>query len=158
MGFRDAYAIAEHPRVEGLMLGALDLSTELRLRRRDDGDELLYARSLLAFASAAAGIRAPIDGVPASLADTASQRCQASKARDLGFGGIACVHPQQIAAINEAFAPTPDELTWATRVVAAFESATAAGRGAVAVDDELVDRPVFLRAKTLLEIASKETI
>jgi citrate lyase beta subunit len=156
-GVLDAYAIAENPRVEALMLGALDLGAELGLRSREDGHELLHARSTFVLASAAAGICSPIDSVHPSLDDDAALLGEAGTARDLGFGAKACVHPRQLAPIHEAFAPTAAELEWARTVVSAFENAAAAGQGAIAVGRELVDRPVYLRAQQLLEAATRRT-
>jgi citrate lyase subunit beta/citryl-CoA lyase len=57
-----------------------------------------------------------------------------------------CIHPKQVAPIHRAFAPTPDAVAWAERVVAA----AAASTGAVQVDGRMIDRPVLLRAQTIL--------
>ena len=62
-GLREAFAIASHARVQVLLLGAVDLGLALGLEQRDDGQELLFARSSVVVDSAAAGIRAPVDRV-----------------------------------------------------------------------------------------------
>jgi citrate lyase beta subunit len=60
------------------------------------------------------------------------------------------VHPAQVAIVEEIFAPTAAELSWAQDVVAGAERAMADGEGAVAIDGRMVDRPVLARARQLL--------
>jgi citrate lyase beta subunit len=149
-GLRHAYETARSPRVEVLVLGAADLGAELGLEPRTDGQEILYARSKVVVDSAAAGIRAPIDVVYLDLHDREGLEDQARLARSLGFRGKACIHPGQIEVVNRVFAPTPAEVDWAQRVVEAFEEGERAGRGVVAHDGTMVDRPVVERARRIL--------
>lgn len=149
-GLDAALAIARLPQVVALMLGAADLGAELRLEPRRDGHELLLARSKLVLDSALAGIRAPFDGVHPALSDDLGLREQALLARSLGLRGKGCVHPRQVALVNRAFAPRLDELEWARRVLAALDQGAREGRGAVAVDGEMVDAPVAARARALI--------
>ena len=130
-GVRDAFEIAASSRVAALMLGTLDLAAEQRLRRRADGLELLLARSTIVLASAAAGLRAPFDGVYPSMADEAGLEAEIELARDLGFAGKACIHLAQVAAVRRGFRASEAELKWARSVVTAYEKAEAEGRGAV---------------------------
>ena len=124
--------------VERLAFGSIDLQVDLGIE--GDGDELLVFRSALVLASRLAGICTAIDDAVALDADT-------RRARRLGFGAKLCIHPRQVAPVHAAFAPSADELTWARRVVDASEASQG---GAVAVDGKMVDRPVLLRAQTLL--------
>ncbi|HSQ10405.1 MAG TPA: CoA ester lyase, partial [Burkholderiaceae bacterium] len=82
-----------------------------------------------------------------TLDDTEALLRDVAYARRLGFGGKLAVHPRQVAAINEGFSPSPADLEWARRVVAA---ATEAGDNALRLDGKLVDRPVIERARALL--------
>jgi len=150
-GLRLAFEIASRPGVLALLLGAVDLGAQLGLEARADSLELLYARSKLVVDSAAAGIGPPIDAVHLALDDSGGLARQAALARSLGLRGKACIHPAQVAIVNDAFDPRPDELDWARRVVAAAAAAAAAGRGAVSVDGEMVDAAVVLRARQTLE-------
>ncbi len=70
------------------------------------------------------------------------------RARAFGFGGKLCIHPRQVAAVNAGFAPGEREVAWARRIVAAVEAG--ADSAALAVDGELVDRPVILKAQAIL--------
>lgn len=143
--------IAETPGVVALTLGAADLGAELGLEDRTDRHPLLFARSQLVFHSAAAGLRQPIDIVYMNVRDDAGLAEECAYARALGFGGKACIHPDQVATINASFVPSPDAEAWAVRVVTAYDEALAAGLGAITVDGELVDLPVVQRARRILD-------
>ena len=149
-GLRLAYETATLPRVGVLMLGAADLGVELRLEPRPDGLEILYARSKVVADSAAAGIRPPIDVVHLDVRDLEGLEASASFARSVGFGGKACIHPDQVPVVNRVFAPEADDVEWALRVVEAFERGEREGRGAVALEGTMVDLPVVERARQVL--------
>ncbi len=149
-GLRLAYETASAPRVAALLLGAADLGTELGWEPRADGLELLYARSKVVTDSAAAGIRAPIDVVHLDTRDGAGLEAAARFARSLGFRGKACIHPAQVAIVNRVFEPEAHALDWARRVVEAAEAGEREGRGAVALDGEMIDLPVVERARRIL--------
>jgi citrate lyase subunit beta/citryl-CoA lyase len=154
-GLRLAYETASSPRVAALLLGAADLGAELGWEPRPDGLELVYARSKVVADSAAAAIRGPFDVVHVDTRDDAGLEAAARFARSLGFRGKACIHPRQVAVVNGAFAPSERELRRAEEVVAAYERAATEGRGAVALDGELVDLPVVERARQLLNDAKE---
>jgi citrate lyase beta subunit len=148
-GLRQAYETASDGRVEGLVLGAIDLGLDLRLEPRADGQELLYARSKLVVDSVAAELRAPFDAVHVELHDERGLEAECAFARSLGFGGKACIHPAQVEVVNRVFGARGN-VAWARRVVAAYDDAVREGRGAVAVDGQMVDLPVVERARRIL--------
>ena len=67
------------------------------------------------------------------------------RAYRLGFGGKLCIHPGQVAAVNEGFTPSATEINWAERVIIASQAS-----GAVTVDGRLVDKPVVEQARKIL--------
>ena len=149
-GLRRAYETASHPRVEALILGAVDLGLELGLESRPDGQEVLFARSKLVLDSAAAGIRGPFDLVHLDVRDGEGLEAECRLARSLGFRGKACIHPAQVEIVNAVFSPEEDELARARQIVESYAQGIATGRGAVALDGEMIDLPVVERARRLI--------
>jgi citrate lyase subunit beta/citryl-CoA lyase len=70
-------------------------------------------------------------------------------ARSLGYRAKACIHPDQVSAVNSVFAAGRD-LDWARKVVRSYEAGVREGAGAVLVDGEMVDLAVVARARALL--------
>jgi citrate lyase subunit beta/citryl-CoA lyase len=153
-GLLDAPRIARAPRVVALMFGSEDLANDLGLPTRREGEaaEMLFARSAIVVAAAAARVPA-IDGIWADFRDAAGLREDALRGRRLGFSGRQCIHPDQIAVVNEIFSPAEDELEHSRRVVAAFEDGVARGLGAVGLDGEMLDAPIVERARRILRSA-----
>ena len=149
-GLREAFEIASEGRVAVLLLGAVDLGLELGLGQREDGQELLFARSSLVVDSAAAGLRGPVDRVWVDVRDLDGLARDCETGRSLGFRGKALVHPDQIAPTHEAFAPSASELQRAREIVAAYDRGVGDGRGVVVLEGEMIDAPVVERARGLL--------
>jgi citrate lyase beta subunit len=149
-GLRLAYETASSPR-------AADLGAELGWEPRPDGLELVYARSKVVADSAAAGIRGPIDVVHLDTRDDSGLEAAARFARSLGFRGKACIHPAQVPVVNRVFRPEDESVAWAERVLAAAERGEREGRGAVALDGEMIDAPVVDRARRILSDAEGGT-
>jgi len=139
-------------RIAGITWGAEDLSTALgALAQRDTEGALTFtfqlARTHCLLAAAALGAQA-IDGVCTDFRDPARLQHELDAARRDGFSGKLAIHPDQIATINSAFAPTEAEREHARRVVAAFASAPAAG--VISLDGRMIDRPHLLQAQRIL--------
>jgi citrate lyase beta subunit len=154
-GLKQAYETASAHPVAALALGAVDLGLELGLEPRPDGQEVLFARSQLVLDSAAAGIRAPFDLVRLDTRDAEGLERECRLARSLGFRGKLCIHPAQVEVVNRIFSPREDEVEHARRVVDVYERGAAEGRGAVALDGEMVDLPVVERARQVLAQAER---
>ncbi|MNH30768.1 Citrate lyase subunit beta-like protein [compost metagenome] len=100
--------------------------------------------------SRVAGLAPPLDGVYPSIQDTDGLYRVVEFARDMGFGGALCIHPNQVAIIHRALKPSQVELDWARRVVDQAES----NAGVFTLDGQMVDAPVILRARAILEQAA----
>lgn len=154
-GIENALEIAlADRRIEGLFLGAEDLTATLRARRSQEGDEILYARSRCVYAARAAGIEA-YDTPYTDVEDDQGLLRDAQYARGLGFSGKAAINPRQLSAINAAFLPTEEEVEYARQVMSAIARAKVEGTGVVALDGKMIDAPVVARAKYILETAGK---
>jgi len=148
-GLLEAHAIAASAdRVIALLFGAEDFANDLGLpaEREAEAAELLYARSAMVVAAVAAR-RQAIDGIWPDVSDEAGLRRDAVQARRLGFNGKSLIHPGQIQTINDVFSPSVAEVSYARRVIDAFEEARSKGLGAVALDGKLLDQPIVERAR-----------
>jgi citrate lyase subunit beta/citryl-CoA lyase len=153
-GFFRIEAIARsHPRVVAITIGAEDLALSLGMVPEAEG--LFYPNQQSVFAARAARIL-PLGfvGTVADYKDLAAFRATVLRSRKLGFLGASCIHPSQIAILNEAFAPSAEEVRRAERMAAAYETAMAAGKGAVEFEGKMIDIPVVERAKQVLERAA----
>lgn len=142
------------PRIVMVAFGAEDYMRDVGAVR--SSLSLLFARSMIVAAAAAAGIQAS-DTVFADLSDDDGLAKETTLARELGFDGKGAINPRQLYPIHRAFSPTEAELTYAQRVVDAAHEAERAGSGAVALDGKMIDRPVLERAKRALKYAQQLT-
>jgi citrate lyase subunit beta/citryl-CoA lyase len=143
---------AADPSVIALAVGLEDYTADIGAPRTLEGRESFWARSQVVNGAVAAGVQ-PIDTVFSDVADEDGLRASCAEAKALGFVGKGCIHPRQIAVVHAAFAPTPDELAKAQRIVLAFEQAEALGLGVVALGSKMIDAPVVKRAQGVLATA-----
>jgi len=155
-GLLDAPRIARGSRVIGLMFGSEDFAADLGLPPHREGEaaDMIYARSAIVVAAAAARVLA-FDGIWANFKDEPGLRVDALRGRRLGFAGRQCIHPDQIAVVNEIYAPSEEEIAHARRVVSAFEDGVGRGLGAVALDGEMLDAPIVERARRTIKMAGR---
>ena len=130
-----------------LAFGHLDFQGDVGLQCDADERELDAVRLQFALASRRAQLPSPIDGVTVALDDAPRLEADTRRSRRFGFGAKLCIHPKQVAAVNDLLAPTAAEREWARRVVAA---ASDAGQGAFRLDGQMVDAPVLQRARHML--------
>ncbi len=137
------------PRLQALIFGAEDLAGDMSLTRTRAAWEVLYARSAIVTHAAALGLQA-IDMVWVDFNDTAGLVEECTFGMQLGYTGKQIIHPNQVAPVHTAFAPTPAAIAHAQRVIAAHEAHQASGQGAFALDGKMVDRPVVRAAENVL--------
>jgi citrate lyase subunit beta/citryl-CoA lyase len=147
LGLVRALELASTPGVSRLAFGHLDFAADIDSSIEDRS--MLMARSSLVVTSRAAGLPGPVDGVTTALDDPAAAAADANRARSLGFAGKLCIHPRQVDAVNAAFSPSAEEITWAHRIMAA-STARGVARGVARVDGHMVDAPVVLKAQSIL--------
>lgn len=140
---------AASPRLEALIFGAGDFAASMQMPSTGigdfDADDALYpghrwhaVMQTIVASARAYGLRA-IDSPYAAFRDAPGFERSCRIARALGFDGKQCIHPAQIAATHAVFTPTAEAAAHAQRVVAAYEAAAAAGRGAVSLDGKMID-------------------
>ena len=126
-----------------MAFGSVDYALDLGCQ--PSRDAFLLARSRLVLAARLAGRPAPLDGVTTKTDDSALVQADSAYAYGLGFGGKLLIHPRQIEPARAGFAPAPEEIAWAKRVLAEAGSGAAA-----AMDGEMIDAPVLERARGIL--------
>jgi citrate lyase subunit beta/citryl-CoA lyase len=144
------HAIARaSPRLVALNMGNEDFALDCGIE--PDAETLQLPKQQLVMAAAAAGILPlGVIGSTTQFDDLDSFRANVARSRRFGFTGASCIHPGQVAVLNEAFSPTADELARARRVVQALQRDGA--RGAVALDGRMIDAPIAARAQRLLAL------
>jgi citrate lyase subunit beta/citryl-CoA lyase len=143
---------AATPRLACLVAGTSDLVKDLRARHTPGRAEVLASLSLTLLAARANGLAA-LDGVHLDLADDAGLEAACRQGRDLGFDGKTLIHPRTIDVANRIFAPAPDEVREARRVIAAHAEAEAAGKGVAVVDGRLVEALHVAEARRVVALA-----
>lgn len=147
-GLLAAPEIARSPRLRFLQIGEVDLAADLGVEVDDSAEQLLFARSRVVVASAAAGIEPPVAAVSVNFTDLPAFEADTRRLRRLGFLGRACIHPKQLASVRTVFTPTADEVRHAEDVVSRLSAATSG----VGVDAEghLIDEAVARSARRIL--------
>ena len=151
-GLEACFEIAQSsPNITALFFGGVDMAADLRCS--GTWDSLLYARSKLVHAAAAANIDS-LDVPFLDLNDENGLLEQAALAKELGFSGKGAIHPKQIPVINSIFTPSPEEIAYAVRVIEEFKKAES---GLVVLDGKLIEKPVLREMERKLAFMNQES-
>lgn len=137
------------PRLEGLIFGAEDLAGDIGCVRTQAAWEVFHARSAVVTAAAAYRLHS-FDMVFTDFRNGLALEEESRFARQLGFTGKTCIHPNQTPIVNRAFSSTPEEVERARRLVHAFAEQQAAGAGAFTFEGKMVDMPMLRAAEKVL--------
>lgn len=145
-------APARHARLIGHSWGGEDLMADLGAQAKGPSpgvydDTFKFARTVNLMASVAAGVAA-YDTVYPDIKNIDGLRAEAQDAKRMGYGGKIAIHPDQVAIIHEVFTPSAQEVDWASRVIATFESNP--DSGVLTLDGKMLDRPHLVLARRLL--------
>ncbi|GAB6051806.1 CoA ester lyase [Magnetospira thiophila] len=153
MGMLNAQDIAgSSPRLAGFVMGTSDLAKDLHCAHTPDRQPMITALGLCLLAARAYGL-AIVDGVYLDLNDDAGFAAACQQGKDLGFDGKTLIHPKTVDVANQVFAPSPDEVDWSRRIIAAHAEAEAAGKGVVLVDGKLIENLHVVAARRLVTLA-----
>ncbi|MFC1860172.1 HpcH/HpaI aldolase/citrate lyase family protein [Chloroflexota bacterium] len=139
-------------RVNSLIYGAVDYTTDMRITLTQPiGENQTWARARMACAARAAGIIA-IDAPYVAFRDTEGFEKDTVYGRQLGFEGRMLIHPSQIEPSHKIYTPAPERAEWARAIVKVFEEeGIAKGSAAVTYQGKMVDTPVYIGAKKILD-------
>jgi citrate lyase subunit beta / citryl-CoA lyase len=161
-GLMNADAIAAaSPRMETLIFGPADFMASINMKSLvvgeqppgyTEGEAYHYILMRILVAARAHDIQA-IDGPYLGIKDLDGFRRAANRSAALGFDGKWVLHPTQVDAANELFAPSQADYDHAELILDAYEHATnVSRRGAVMLGDEMIDEA---SRKMALVIAGK---
>lgn len=149
----EARRIAEaSPRLTVLVMGTNDLAKELHAEHVPGRAPLLTGLSLALLAARATG-RVVLDGVYNNVHDLTGFEAETLQGRQLGFDGKTLIHPKQLEPCNRIFAPAPEDVERARRIIEAFDQATSQGRGVVTVDGRMIENLHVEEARRVLALA-----
>lgn len=155
LGVENAFRIAAASgRVCALQLGGEDLTADLRCKRTKEGNEIDYARKRLVCAARAAGVDA-YDTPFTDVNDDEGIYADAEYAKSLGFTGKASISPRHVAAINQVFSPSQEDIDYAYEVMEAIRIAKEQGRGAISLRGKMIDAPIVARAQQTIAMAEE---
>jgi citrate lyase subunit beta/citryl-CoA lyase len=147
----DALAIARaSQRLSALVLGTNDLVKELYAEHVPGRAPILPSLHTALLAGRAAGI-AVLDGVFNDVKDANGFIAECRQGRQMGFDGKTLIHPGQVEAANEAFAPSEEAVADARGVLEAWEAG--AGSGVVTYQGRMVENLHVESARRTLSIA-----
>lgn len=137
-------------RINGVQLGAEDLTKEMSIVRTRKGREIDYARAALACAGCARKLDI-LDTPFTDIFDMEGLEADTKRARNFGFTGKTCIHPSHVESLNRLFRPAAEEVEHAKKLLAAFEQAVEEGKGACMFEKKMVDFPIAERARKIIE-------
>lgn len=153
---RNVYEIASaSDRLAVLVMGNNDLVAELHAVHAPDRAPILTSLSQALLGAREAG-KVILDGVYNDVKNAEGFEAEAEQGRDFGFDGKTIIHPTQIEPANRIFAPSQEAIEHAREIIAAFEEATAAGKGVVTVNGRMIENLHVRDAERILAFA--ETI
>lgn len=149
----DVRGIAAHPRVTALVMGTNDLAKELRAAQIPGRTPLVPHLATALLAAREAG-KVILDGVFNDVKDLEAFRSECVQGAQMGFDGKTLIHPSQVEIANDVWAPSSTEVDYSQRVIAAFEEATAAGRGVITVDGRMIENLHVDNARRIIAMQS----
>jgi citrate lyase subunit beta/citryl-CoA lyase len=141
--------VSASKRIVACNLGGEDFALDNNMQ--PTGEALLYPKQQMIFAANAAGVipLGFIDSI-AGFGDWEAFRRMVRRSRDFGFMGAGCIHPGQVAIVNEEYTPGAAEVEYARKLIALDQAAAASGRGSFTLDGKMVDIPIIVRAQKLI--------
>ena len=142
-----------HPRLTLFVMGTNDLVKDMRARHTPMRLPMITALGLGMLAARAHGLTI-LDGVYNDIQDAEGFRAVCQQGLEMGFDGKTLIHPSQVEPCNEVFAPSAAELEMAGKIVSAFRTAQAEGKGVVTVDGRMIENLHVEQAERALALAT----
>jgi citrate lyase subunit beta/citryl-CoA lyase len=137
-----------------MVIGTNDLSKETGTRIQPGRTLMLPWLTQVLAAGRAFGL-AVLDGTHIDLDDMDGFRAECEQGRDLGMDGKTLIHPKQVPIANEVFAPSPEEIVWARKVIAAFRAPENADKAVIMAGGRMLERLHERMARRILDVANE---
>ncbi|MFC6205490.1 HpcH/HpaI aldolase/citrate lyase family protein [Psychrobacter urativorans] len=153
VGLYQVDAMAKALGLVAFSYGFLDLCNDLRVQVGTAAADIVanQLRYQLLVSSRANQLSAPIDSIYADFKDEAGLKDRVTLWSQMGMSGMLCIHPKQVAIVQQALQPTEQQLDFAKKVIAEFERS---GQAVFKIDGNMVDAPVVQRCRQLLQSAN----
>jgi citrate lyase subunit beta/citryl-CoA lyase len=166
LGVVNAYSIAKSdPRVSAVVFGIFDFLHDMKIDSNNDEilTGYLYGRAKVPVDARAAGVDS-IDSIWQNIDDADGLERDLIFGKKLGYTGKCIIHPSQINLTHKVFAPSPQDIEWAKKVVLMLDESvsekaqmtTATKIGAVSLEGKMIDAVHYKQAKRILESAAHE--
>jgi len=149
----DVRAIVAHWRVSVLVMGTNDLARELRSVLGAAGRHPLVPHLATALLAAREADKVILDGVFNDVKDVDAFRVECVQGFEMGFDGKTLIHPGQVDICNDVWAPSQADIEDARGLIAAFDSAIAAGKGVVTYNGRMIENLHVANAQRILAVA-----
>lgn len=142
--------------LDAIVFGSDDFCADIGATRTNEAKELLFARQYVVTVAKAFKLQA-IDLVYIDYKDLEGLRHQSEEGAGMGFTGKQVIHPGQVPVVQAAFSPPPHKVEWAAALVEAFEHHQKEGKGAFTFRGNMIDMPLLLQARNILQLAAVTT-
>ncbi|KAK3098504.1 hypothetical protein FSP39_020145 [Pinctada imbricata] len=143
--------------LDGVVFGSDDYCADIGATRTSDALSLLYARQKIVACAKAFRLQA-IDMVDIDYKDLEGLKKQATEGANMGFTGKQVIHPNQIPIVQDTFCPSKDQIEWAKELIQAFEHHQKSGLGAFTFQNRMIDMPLVLQARNIVQLAESINI
>lgn len=140
-------------RIESISVGFEDLAADLNI---DQTSSDLFTHTLYHMVVVARAVGITPLGLAGSVADLnpTTFRDSAIRSRNLGIKGAMAVHPSQVPILNEVFSPTEEQVMESKKIVETYEAGLPSGSGSMKLNDRMIDKPVYLKARSLIDYST----
>lgn len=149
---RGLYQIDSIAKAAGLLTfsyGFLDLCNDLQVQVGTAAADMIanQIRYQLLLTSKVNNLLAPIDTVYTDFNDEKGLGQRVQLWSQMGMSGMLCIHPKQVAVVQQSMQPTDADIDFAKRVLEEYEQS---GQAVFKIDGNMVDAPVIERCRQLL--------
>ena len=129
--------------------GFLDLCNDLQVQVGTAAADIIanQIRYQLLLTSKVHNLLAPIDTVYTDFNDEKGLGQRVQLWSQTGMSGMLCIHPKQVAVVQQSMQPTDADIDFAKRVLEEYEQS---GQAVFKIDGNMVDAPVIERCRQLL--------